>query len=134
MNIGQVNAPDTASLLPAVVAAGNPTPGESASVPSVLLPAPPVFAPQITAVAPNHPEPDSAALQQSISSLNAHLKNVGNNSVEFSINSSTGQVVVQVVDTETQTVLMQTPSKQAVAIAQAQAQDNPRGLLIKTQA
>ena len=136
MSIGQINAPDIAPpLLPAGSSAVGSTPSASAPVQNPLPPLTSVSTPQDAAPAGNA-ETESQILQQSVSSLNAHLKNVGNNSVEFSINSSTGQVVVQVVDTQTQTILMQTPSKQAIAIAQAQlqAQDNPRGLLIKTQA
>lgn len=136
MSIGQINAPDIAPpLLPAAGSAVGSAPSASAPVQTTLPPLTSVSTSQDAAPAGNA-ETVSQILQQSVSSLNAHLKNVGNNSVEFSINSSTGQVVVQVVDTQTQTILMQTPSKQAIAIAQAQlqAQDNPRGLLIKTQA
>jgi uncharacterized FlaG/YvyC family protein len=135
MNIGPIAASDTtAPQTPAAAASGNPVPNTGTSVQSSLPPVVPVMTPQTTSTSANNPEPSSATLQQSVSSLNAHLQNIGNNSVEFSVNSSTGQVVVQVIDTQTQTVLMQTPSKEAVATAQAQAQDNPRGLLIKTQA
>ncbi len=135
MNIGPITASDiTAPQPPAAAASGSAVPNAGASVQSSLPPAVPVIAPQTTSAPANSPEPSSATLQQSVSSLNAHLQSIGNNSVEFSVNSSTGQVVVQVVDTQTQTVLMQTPSKEAVATAQALAQDNPRGLLIKTQA
>lgn len=136
MSIGQINAPDIAPpLSPAAGPAVGFAPSASVPVQQILPPVTPVSIPQNTASIGNS-ETENQILQQSVSSLNAHLKNVGNNSVEFSINSSTGQVVVQVVDTQTQTILMQTPSKQAIAIAQAQlqAQDNPRGLLIKTQA
>ena len=136
MSIGQINAPDIAPpLLTAAGSAVGSVPNGSAPVQNTFPPVTSVSAPQNTPT-PGNPETENQILQQSVSSLNAHMKNVGNNSVEFSINSSTGQVVVQVVDTQTQTILMQTPSKQAIAIAQAQlqAQDNPRGLLIKTQA
>ena len=75
---------------------------------------------------------NAQALKQSVDTINAYLSSVGNNNIEFSINQSTGQLVVQIVDTQTQTVLMQTPSKQALAIAQAL--DKTQGLLIKTQA
>lgn len=132
MSIGPITASDiTAPQLPAAAASGSPVPNTGTSVQSSLLP---TAIAQTTLTSDNNPEPSSATLQQSVSSLNAHLQNIGNNSVEFSVNSSTGQVVVQLIDTQTQTVLMQTPSKLAVATAQALAQDNPRGLLIKTQA
>ncbi|HET9113254.1 MAG TPA: flagellar protein FlaG [Burkholderiales bacterium] len=136
MSIGQINAPDIAPLLsPAAGSAAGCAPAASAAVQNSLPAVTSASTLQDTLPAGNA-ETESQILQQSVSSLNAHMKNVGSNSVEFSINSSTGQVVVQVVDTQTQTILMQTPSKQAIAIAQAQlqAQDNPRGLLIKTQA
>ncbi len=134
MIIGQINASDAVPLLPAAgsnpaPASGTGTTGQTASQPVISVNATP-------AAAASNAETESQILQQSISNLNAHLKNIGNNSVEFSINSSTGQVVVQVVDTQTQAIIMQTPSKQAIAIAQAQleAHANQRGLLIKTEA
>ncbi len=75
---------------------------------------------------------DPHALQQSVETINSYLNSFGSNSVQFSLDSTTGRVVVQVVDTQTNTVLMQTPSKQTLAIAQAL--DKSQGLLIKTQA
>ncbi len=135
MSIGPITAPDiTAPQPPAAAASGSPVPSTGTSVQSSLPPAAPLTTPQTASTPADNSEPSSATLQQSVSSLNVHLQNIGNNSVEFSVNSSTGQVVVQLIDTQTQTVLMQTPSKLAVATAQALAQDNPRGLLIKTQA
>lgn len=136
MSIGQIAATDSVAPASPVAAPGSPAPGTSASAPGVSPSLAPVSTSQTTTPPASSTQADSTLLQQSVSSLNAHLKNVGNNSVEFSINSSTGQVVVQVVDTQTQAVLMQTPSKEAIAIAQAQvqSQDNPRGLLIRTQA
>lgn len=134
MSIGPITASEITAPQPPATAASSSAVPTGASVQSSLPPVAPVIAPQTTSAPANSPEPSSATLQQSVSSLNAHLQSIGNNSVEFSVDSSTGQVVVQVVDTQTQTVLMQTPSKEAVATAQALAQDNPRGLLIKTQA
>lgn len=133
MIIGQKSASDTVPLLPAAgsnpPASGVGTIGQTVLQPVTSLNSTP-------AASASNAETESRMLQQAISNLNAHLKNIGNNSVEFSINSSTGQVVVQVVDTQTQAIIMQTPSKQAIAIAQAQleAQANQRGLLIKTEA
>ena len=82
--------------------------------------------------APAEASANAQVLKQSVDTINAYLNSVGNNNIEFSINQSTGQLVVQLVDTQTQTILMQTPSKQALAIAQAL--DKTQGLLIKTQA
>ena len=75
---------------------------------------------------------DPQALKTSVETINNYLKSFHNNSIEFSIDTASSKVIVQLVDTQTQTVLMQTPSKEALAIAQAL--DKTQGLLIQTKA
>lgn len=75
---------------------------------------------------------DQNTLKSSVDTINNYLKSFDNNSIEFSIDTASSKVVVKLVDTQTQTVLMQTPSKEALAIAQAL--DRTQGLLIQTKA
>lgn len=121
MGIGQISA--LGAQLPQSSYAPPVEPSNSPSAPVVApsAPAPTSVQQSVNAASPigaanATPADESQALKQSVDTINAYLNSVGNN-IEFSIDHTTGQVVVQVVDTQTQTVLMQTPSKQALAIA-----------------
>lgn len=57
------------------------------------------------------------ALKRSVDTINKYLKSF-NNSMEFSVDKDSGQIVVKLVDTETQSVIKQTPSKEALEMAQ----------------
>lgn len=72
-----------------------------------------------------------AHLEDAVSAINAFLKPVSNN-LEFSIDEGSGRTVVKLVDTETNTVLRQYPTKEALAIAKNI--DRFQGLLINTEA
>lgn len=54
------------------------------------------------------------------------------NDIQFSVDKDSGQMVVKVVDKNTQDVLMQMPSKEALEIAKAL--DKFKGLLVKQMA
>jgi hypothetical protein len=54
------------------------------------------------------------------------------NNLEFSVDEGSGKTVVKLVDTETNTVLRQYPTKEALAIAKDI--DRFQGLLINTEA
>ena len=73
----------------------------------------------------------AAHLQNAVSAINAFLKPISNN-LEFSIDEGSGKTVVKLVDTETDTVLRQYPTKEALAIARDI--DRFQGLLINTEA
>ena len=70
-------------------------------------------------------------LKRSVDTINKYLKSY-NNSIQFSIDKDSGQVVVKLVDTETQAILKQTPTKEALAMAQAL--EKAQGLFIHTKA
>lgn len=70
-------------------------------------------------------------LMGSVDAINTFLKNFSNN-IEFSIDDDTGRTVVKLVDTETNTVLRQYPTKQALALAKDI--ENLQGHLLKTEA
>lgn len=56
-------------------------------------------------------------LKRSVDTINKYLK-LFNNSMEFSVDKDSGQIVVKLIDTETQSVIKQTPSKEALELAQ----------------
>lgn len=73
----------------------------------------------------------AARLEDAVSAINAFLKPISNN-LEFSVDEGSGKTVVKLVDTETNTVLRQYPTKEALAIAKDI--DRFQGLLINTEA
>ena len=73
----------------------------------------------------------AAHLEDAVSAINAFLKPISNN-LEFSVDEGSGKTVVKLVDMETNTVLRQYPTKEALAIAKDI--DRFQGLLINTEA
>ena len=73
----------------------------------------------------------AARLEDAVSAINAFLKPISDN-LEFSVDEGSGKTVVKLVDTETNTVLRQYPTKEALAIAKDI--DRFQGLLINTEA
>jgi len=74
---------------------------------------------------------DAAELKRSVDAINKFLKPVTSN-IEFSIDQDSGRTLVKVVDTETNTVIRQTPSVEVLAIAKEL--DKLQGLLIREKA
>jgi flagellar protein FlaG len=71
------------------------------------------------------------SLKGSVDSINGFLKTFSNN-IEFSIDEDSGRTIVKLVDTETNTVLRQYPTKEALALAKDI--ENFQGHLLKTEA
>ena len=77
--------------------------------------------------------PDAASLKKAVAALNDSVQpHFG--SIEFSIDEQSGKTLLKIVDTETNTLLMQIPSKQALALASAQDAGTRQGLFIKDSA
>ncbi len=74
---------------------------------------------------------DDIKLDQAVEAINRFLKPVAS-SIEFSIDHDSGRTIVQVIDTDTQDVLRQFPSKEALAISHEL--DKLQGLLIREKA
>jgi flagellar protein FlaG len=85
-------------------------------------------APSETAVSS---EAQKKELKGSVDSINEFLKTFSNN-IEFSIDEDSGRTVVKLVDNETNTVLRQYPTKEALALAKDI--ENLQGHLLKTEA
>jgi flagellar protein FlaG len=78
-------------------------------------------------------KPDAASLKKAVAALNDSIQpHFG--SIEFSIDEQSGKTLLKIVDTETNTLLMQIPSKQALALASAQDTGTRQGLFIKDSA
>ena len=132
MNIGQISAYGSSPV--PVVATSGETVAASVDAPPSAQPGAPVqsLQPASSIPASNNGDVSPTALKQSIDTINNYLNSFANNSIEFSVDPNSQRVVVRVVDTQTNTVIMQTPSKAALAIAQAL--DKTQGLLIQTKA
>lgn len=74
---------------------------------------------------------DDAKLEQAVAALNKFLKPIAS-SIEFSIDQDSGRTLVKVIDTDTNDVLRQFPSKEALAISESL--DRFQGLLIREKA
>lgn len=74
---------------------------------------------------------DPAELKRAVDAINQLLKPVNSN-IEFSIDQDSGRTLVKVVDTETNTVIRQTPSREVLAFAKEL--DKLQGLLIREKA
>jgi flagellar protein FlaG len=72
-----------------------------------------------------------ADLKHSIEAINRFLKPVTGN-IQFSQDEDTGRTLVKIVDTESNTVLRQIPTEEAVAIAKQL--DKLQGLLVREKA
>lgn len=125
MNVNLTGAAATASVRPGL------------SISPSGLQAPPASVEPATradlAASPENVERGTVAadLEDAVSAINAFLKPISNN-LEFSIDEGSGKTVVKLVDTETNTVLRQYPTKEALAIAKDI--DRFQGLLINTEA
>ena len=74
---------------------------------------------------------DTAALREAVASANTAMRSLSN-SLEFSLDPESGKTVVRVVDSVTQQVIRQIPTKEMMSIARAL--DQLRGLLLDQQA
>ena len=75
--------------------------------------------------------PSDAEVLRAIVEVNKYLKQSAN-SVQFTIDQDSGKTVVKIVDPETETVIRQIPSEQAVAISKDLAK--LQGLLVRDRA
>ena len=76
-------------------------------------------------------EADPTELKQRVDELNAAMKQHAR-SVRFSIDDDSGRTIVKVVDTDTDTVLRQYPSREMLTISKQI--DKFQGMFVKTQA
>ena len=77
------------------------------------------------------------ALEKVVSQLNAYIQNTQRD-VDFSVDDSTGRVVVKVIDSESEEVIRQIPSEEMLAISrhliESLETEQPKGFLIELKA
>ena len=77
------------------------------------------------------------ALEKVVSQLNAYIQNTQRD-VDFSVDDSTGRVVVRVIDSSTEEVIRQIPSEEMLAISRHLVEsletEQPKGFLIELKA
>ncbi len=115
---------DIGKLQSASVAQEAPTPAPVAKmVASAAVDVAPVQA--------SAPAPDKAELQKAVGRINELMKQT-DTAVEFSLDDSTGQSVVRVVDKETKNVIRQIPNEETLNFSRNL--DKLEGLLIRAKA
>ena len=112
-----------------IAATGAAAAGQAARVPASV----PRGVPGEAAVVSSAPgaasaEPDPEGVRRAVEAINRRLQTVAKH-LHFSIDSETGKTVVRVLDSETQEVIRQIPSEEALAISRAM--DKLQGLLIE---
>ena len=76
-------------------------------------------------------QPSDSESRRAVETLNKFLAST-NNAIEFSLDQDTGQTLVKIVDTDTQVVIRQIPTEQAVEISKDLSK--LQGLLVKAKA
>ena len=71
-------------------------------------------------------------LQQAIGEMNDFVATLNSNSLRFSIDDDTGKTVVRVMDMQTNELIKQIPTEEALAVAKAI--DKLKGLLVQQKA
>lgn len=105
---------------------------EVPQTPAAAPPATPADGVRVSAPAPAAKTGVSdAEVKQAIDAINRFIT-PANGNIEFSQDEDTGKTLVKVVDTQTQAVLLQIPSKEAIAISKAL--DRLQGLLVREKA
>lgn len=84
-----------------------------------------------TAIQTEHAPTPVQELQRAVSILNELIAPV-TSSVSFKIDDSTGKTVIRVMDTDTNTLIRQFPSEEALALTRFM--DAQQGLILNTQA
>jgi flagellar protein FlaG len=82
-------------------------------------------------VAAPQPEPSVSEVNAAVQKINTAMASQSQG-IEFSIDSTSHRIVVKIIDQQTNKVISEIPSKQALAIADSL--DQTQGLLIKQQA
>lgn len=113
---------DAARTAPVIAALANPPAAAVAPESQVAA---------TTSISSKAPTTQDAALSKAVDAINRFINPVAS-SIEFSVDEDSGRTLVKVVDTDTNTVLRQFPSKEALAISREL--DKLQGLLVKEKA
>ena len=84
-------------------------------------PVDPVLRPKVEAIAPSATEPKREELEKAVTDIREFVQ-ASQRQLDFSIDDSTGRVVVKVIATESGDVIRQIPSETALKLAQSLSQ------------
>ena len=123
-HIGQVIAQDSGA--PAVP---RPSPSVPAEAANVSLAQPSTHTKHTESAALSV---DSAVVKHAAEQINEFIKKMNSNNLLFSMDKTSGRIVVKVVDHETGEVIRQIPAEETLAIARNL--DTPQGVIIRSKA
>jgi flagellar protein FlaG len=115
---------------PVDAARGTPAAAVRSNPPAAAV-APEAKVAPTTPISANTQSVKDAALNKAVDAINRFINPVAS-SIQFSVDEDSGRTLVKVVDTDTNTVLRQFPSKEALAISHEL--DKLQGLLVKEKA
>jgi flagellar protein FlaG len=87
--------------------------------------------PIATPIAKDHQDPSIEAVKEAVKEMNEFVK-PASASIEFALDEDSGRTIVKMVDTETNEVVRQMPSEEALAISKAL--DRLQGLTVRMKA
>ena len=114
-SVGQAIARDSSKLLTEHAA---PVPAEATAPPPKVA---------VTASVP-----DPALVKRATEQINEFIRKSSSSSLQFSVDKTSGRIIVKVVDQETGDVIRQIPSEETLAIASSL--DTPQGVIIRSKA
>lgn len=117
---------------PAKAAASPPKPDQAASTELATQQSLPAEEAVKTAATVASTQPGREQIGQAVQQMQRSLPSMARN-LQFSLDEETGRTVVKVVDTDTNEVIRQIPSEEALAIAQTLDKEST-GLLLKQKA
>lgn len=125
MNIQSVSSSGVAA--PAVAPQGSaPQTAAPPPLPEAKIQSLPGQSGQVAAV------PERANVEEAVAKVKVQIQAISNNSLDFSIDESSGKTVVRVTDRESGELIRQIPSQEMLDIARSL--DRLQGILVKQQA
>lgn len=76
--------------------------------------------------------PERAQVEEAVAKVKAQIQTISNNSLDFSIDDSSGKTIVRVTDKESGELIRQIPSQEMLDIARSL--DRLQGILVKQKA
>jgi flagellar protein FlaG len=126
MNIQPVSSSGTAVSLPVAPQGGAPQAAAPPQLPAAPVQPLPGQSSQAQAV------PERANVEQAVAKVKVQIQAISNNSLDFSIDDSSGKTIVRVTDKESGELIRQIPSQEMLEIARSM--DRLQGILVKQKA
>lgn len=126
MNIQTVSSSGSAVLQPVAAQGGAPQTAAPPPLPAAKIQSLPGQSGQVPAV------PDRANVEKAVAKVKVQIQAISSNSLDFSIDESSGKTIVRVTDRESGELIRQIPSQEMLDIARSL--DRLQGILVKQQA